>query len=131
MVPVQVLVGVSTRRSSQTHRRETESGQTTAGTGDDLLLVQRVSTAGAEGRRAGWVGGRGVVPIVVGGGSVRGSAPAERPAHNHIVVVQIGEGRQTGRPVGDGRPPAFRHGRCGGIKGSRGVRGRWRLGVKG
>lgn len=106
MVHVQVLVGVSALRCSEAHRGEAEAGQAAAGTGDHLLLVEGVPAAGAEGRRAGRVAGRGVVAVVVGRGSVGCRAPAERSTDDHAVVVQTGERGQAWGPVGDGGPTA-------------------------
>lgn len=106
MVPVQVLVGVSAWRSSETNRGEAETGEAAARTGDHLFLVQRVAAAGAErGRPGGVVGGRAIAIVVGCGGGVgvRG-APPQRSTHDHIVVVQMRKRGQTRRPVGVGRP---------------------------
>lgn len=50
-----------------------------------------------------------MIAVVVGcSGSTRiGGAPPQGSTHDHVVVVQVGEGGQAGRPVGDGRPPAI------------------------
>lgn len=101
MVPVQVLVGVSAGRSSETNGGEAEAGEAAAWTGDHLFLVQRVAAAGAERGRPGGVAGGGAVAIGVGG------APPQRSTHDHIVVVQMRKRRQTRRPVGVGRAKAI------------------------
>lgn len=108
VIPVQILIGVSAWWSSETHRGEAKAGQAAAGTGDHLLLVQRVAAARAERRGTGRVAGRRVVAVVVGGcgASVGGAVtPSLRSIHDHVVVVQMRKRRQAWGPVGDGRPP--------------------------
>lgn len=128
MIPVQVLVGVSAWRSSQTHRGEAKASKATAGTGDHLLLFERVSTAGAKRGRTGRVTGGRAEAIVFGpGGSIgSGVIPPHGTIHNHVVIVQVREGRQARGSVGDGRAPAILEGRGGRLEGSRGMR--WRDG---
>lgn len=128
MVPIQVLVGVPAWWSSETNRREAETGEAAARAGDHLFLVQRVATAGAIWRQTSRVARRRLVAVFVccGSGIGSGGAPSQWSTHDHVVVVQMGKRRQRWRPVGHSRPPAIREAsgsqRLGCLKGEFGVR---------